>query len=179
MTSKWERYISKEEIAQAVKSLACSIDKDYQGQSLVVVGVLKGAFIFVADLIRQIQTPIDRIELIRLSSYGAGTASSGEVKILSDLEPSAIAQRHVLLVEDIVDTGQSTAVALELLRQKDPASVRLCSLLDKPSRRVVPVAIDYCGITIEDKFVIGYGLDWDERFRALPDIYVVNATDEA
>ena len=173
MNSKLVPYISADEIAATVKTLAQAIDADYAGQSLVIVAVLKGAFIFVADLIRQLQTPINRVELIRLSSYGAGTTSSGQVKILSDLPPEAIAHQPVLLVEDIVDTGRSTTVAIELLQQHQPASVKLCSLLDKPSRRIVPVAIDYLGLTIEDRFVIGYGLDWDERYRELPGIYVV------
>lgn len=177
MNAKLVPYISEAAIAEAVKTLADAVDQDYAGQSVVVVAVLKGAFIFVADLIRQLKTPVERVELIRLASYGAGTTSSGEVKVLSDLGVDAIAHRHVLLVEDIVDTGRSTTVALDLLKQQNPASIKLCSLLDKPSRRIVPVAIDYLGITIEDRFVIGYGLDWDERYRELPGIYVVEDED--
>jgi len=173
MDSKWVLYISQAEIAQAVARLAQAIDQDYAGRSVVVVAVLKGAFIFVADLIRQLQTPVARVELLRLASYGAGTTSSGAVKVLVDLPPGAVTDQHVLLVEDIVDTGRSTTVAMNLLKEQKPASVKLCSLLDKPSRRVLPTVIDYLGITIEDKFVIGYGLDWDERYRELPDIYVV------
>ena len=177
MDDKWVIYISQAEIAQAVKTLAEAIDQDYAGRSLVVVAVLKGAFIFVADLIRQMKTPVDRVELLRLASYGAGTTSSGQVEVLVDLPPGAVTDQHVLLVEDIVDTGRSTTVAMNLLKEQKPASIRLCSLLDKPSRRVVPREIDYLGITIEDKFVIGYGLDWDERYRDLPDIYVVEGSD--
>ncbi|MEM6717642.1 MAG: hypoxanthine phosphoribosyltransferase [Cyanobacteria bacterium P01_C01_bin.147] len=177
MNDKWVVYISKEDIAQAVRTLAEAIDHDYVGRSLVVVAVLKGAFIFVADLIRQMQTPVDRVELLRLASYGSGTTSAGQVKVLVDLPPGAVTDQHVLLVEDIVDTGRSTTVAMNLLKEQNPASIRLCSLLDKPSRRIVPRAIDYLGITIEDKFVIGYGLDWDERYRDLPDIYVVEGSD--
>jgi hypoxanthine phosphoribosyltransferase len=97
--------------------------------------------------------------------------------VLVDLPPGAVTGQHVLLVEDIVDSGRSTTVALNLLKQQQPASIKLCSLLSKPERRVVPVEIDYCGITIEDKFVIGYGLDWDERYRDLPDIYAVEAAE--
>lgn len=178
MDNQWVVYISQEEIAQAVQTLADAIDQDYAGRSLVVVAVLKGAFIFVADLIRQMQTPVDRVELLRLASYGAGTTSSGQVKVLVDLPPGAVTDQHVLLVEDIVDTGRSTTVAMNLLKEQNPASVKLCSLLDKPSRRIVPMAIDYLGIPIEDKFVIGYGLDWDERYRDLPDIYIVEASPE-
>lgn len=173
MDRQWKIYISQADIAQAVAKVAQAIDQDYEGRSLVVVAVLKGAFIFVADLIRQMQTPVDRVELLRLASYGAATTSSGQVKVLVDLPPGAVTDQHVLLVEDIVDTGRSTTVAMNLLKEQQPASIKLCSLLDKPERRVVPVAIDYLGITIEDKFVIGYGLDWDERYRDLPDIYVV------
>lgn len=173
MDYRLEPYISEAEIAAAVKTLAQDIDRDYAGQSLVVVAVLKGAFIFVADLIRQLKTPVQRVELLRLSSYGSGTTSSGEVKILNDLPADAIAGQPVLLVEDIVDTGRSTAVAIQLLKAHEPASIKLCSLLDKPSRRIVSVPIDYLGITIEDRFVIGYGLDWDERYRELPGIFTV------
>lgn len=173
MTHRLVPYISEAEIAKTVETLAQTIDRDYEEQSLVIVAVLKGAFIFVADLIRKLKTPIQRVELIRLSSYGSGTTSSGQVKVLSDLSPEAIAHQHVLLVEDIVDTGCSTAVAIDLLQQHQPASLRLCTLLDKPARRIVSVPIDYRGITVENRFVIGYGLDWDERYRELPGIFVV------
>lgn len=173
MDDKWSIHISQAEIAQAVARLAQAIDQDYAGRSLIVVAVLKGAFIFVADLIRQLETPVDRVELLRLASYGSATTSSGQVKVLVDLPPGAVTDHHVLLVEDIVDTGRSTTVAINLLKEQNPASIKLCSLLDKPARRIVPVVIDYLGLSIEDKFVIGYGLDWDERYRDLPDIYVV------
>lgn len=173
VNSKLVPLISADDIADAVQTLAQEIDQDYDGQPLVVVTVLKGAFIFTADLIRKIKTPISRVELIRLSSYGAGTTSSGQVKVLSDLAPEVIAHQHVLLVEDIVDTGRSTSTAIALLKQHHPASVKLCSLLDKPSRRIVPIQIDYLGFTVEDRFVIGYGLDWDESYRELPGIYGV------
>lgn len=173
MTSKLVPLISEADIARALQTLAKEIDQDYDGKPLVVVTVLKGAFIFAADLIRKITTPISRVELIRLSSYGSGTNSSGQVKIFSDLAPEAIIRQHVLLVEDIVDTGRSTATAIALLKQHHPASVKLCSLLDKPARRIVPVEIDYLGFTIEDHFAIGYGLDWDERYRELSGIYAV------
>ena len=173
MNSKLVPLISADSIADAVQTLAQEIDQDCDGQPLVVLTVLKGAFIFTADLIRKIKTPISRVELIRLSSYGAGTTSSGQVKVLSDLAPEVIAHQHVLLVEDIVDTGRSTSTAIALLKQHHSASVKLCSLLDKPSRRIVPIQIDYLGFTVEDRFVIGYGLDWDERYRELPGIYGV------
>ncbi|MBD0335420.1 MAG: hypoxanthine phosphoribosyltransferase [Cyanobacteria bacterium Co-bin13] len=167
--------ISQAEIADTVARLAQTLDQDYANKSPVVIGVLKGAFIFLSDLIRQMQTPIQRVELIRLSSYGAATTSSGNVKILMDLPPDLIAGQDVILVEDIVDTGRSTSVALANLAACSPASLKLCSLLDKPSRRQVPVTIDYLGLTIPDRFIVGYGLDMDEQYRQLPGIFVVEA----
>ena len=165
--------ISQAEIAETVAHLAQTLDQDYADQSPVVVGVLKGAFVFLSDLIRQMQTPIARVELIRLSSYGSAMTSSGEVKVLMDLAPELITGQNVILVEDIVDTGRSTSKALANLAACNPASLKLCALLDKPSRRKVPVTIDYLGLTIPDKFIVGYGLDMDERYRQLPGIFVV------
>jgi len=150
------------------------IDQDYAGQELVLVGVLKGAFVFLADLVRQLQTPVQRIELMRLSSYGSGTVSSGTVSVQSDIAPQAISGQHVLLVEDIVDTGRSTSTALELLGKMEPASLKLVALLDKPDRREFPVHIDYLGMTIPDRFIVGYGIDWDEKYRQLPGIFAVD-----
>jgi hypoxanthine phosphoribosyltransferase len=165
--------ISQAEIAETVAHLAQTLDQDYADKSPVVVGVLKGAFVFLSDLIRQMQTPIARVELIRLSSYGSAMTSSGEVKVLMDLAPELITGQNVILVEDIVDTGRSTSKALANLAACNPASLKLCALLDKPSRRKVPVTIDYLGLTIPDKFIVGYGLDMDERYRQLPGIFVV------
>lgn len=165
--------VSEREISATVKRLAQNIDQDYGDRSPIVVGVLKGAFIFLADLIRQMQTPIRRVELLRLSSYGSETTSSGEVKILMGLPEGILAHQDVLLVEDIVDTGLSTSTALELLKAQQPASLKLCSLLDKPNRRRVPITIDYLGLTIPDRFIVGYGTDMDEQYRQLPAIYSV------
>ncbi|PSB11926.1 hypoxanthine phosphoribosyltransferase [filamentous cyanobacterium CCP2] len=165
--------VSEREILATVKRLAQNIDQDYGDRSPIVVGVLKGAFIFLADLIRQMQTPIRRVELLRLSSYGSETTSSGEVKVLMGLPEGILAHQDVLLVEDIVDTGLSTATALELLKAQQPASLKLCSLLDKPDRRRVPITIDYLGLTIPDRFIVGYGTDMDEQYRQLPAIYSV------
>ncbi|MBD2259610.1 hypoxanthine phosphoribosyltransferase [Pseudanabaena sp. FACHB-2040] len=167
--------ISQAEIADTVARLAQTLDQDYAGKSPVVVGVLKGAFIFLSDLIRQMQTPIQRVELIRLSSYGAATNSSGNVKVLMDLPPDLVAGQDVILVEDIVDTGRSTSVALANLAACGPASLKLCSLLDKPSRRQVAITIDYLGLTIPDRFIVGYGLDRNEQYRQLPGIFVMEA----
>lgn len=166
--------ISQSEIAATVQQLARELDRDYQNCSPVVVGVLKGSFVFLADLIRQMQTPICNVELIRLSSYGCATTSSGEVKILMGLSENTICDRHLILVEDIVDTGLSTTKAIEVLKGYHPASLKLCALLDKPSRRKVPVEIDYLGIEVPDRFIVGYGIDCDEKYRQLPAIYAIN-----
>lgn len=163
--------ISSEEIATTIKRLAQEIDRDCQGQSLTVVGILKGSFIFIADLVREIQTPIDNIEFIQLSSYGGATVSSGQADLLLDAKLESIQGKHILIAEDIVDTGISTTKAIEVLQQKDPASLKLCSLLSKPSRRQKEVNIDYLGFSIPDHFVLGYGLDVDQKYRQLPAIY--------
>jgi hypoxanthine phosphoribosyltransferase len=167
--------ISEREIAAVVKRLAQQIDRDYTDRAPIVVGVLKGSFVFLSDLIRQMQTPIRCIELLRLSSYGSATTSSGTVKVLMGLSEGALANEDVILVEDIVDTGLSTTTALELLKEHEPASLTLCSLLDKPDRRRMPVQINYLGMTIPDRYIVGYGLDMDEQYRQLPAIYVVEA----
>ncbi|MEB3312170.1 MAG: hypoxanthine phosphoribosyltransferase [Snowella sp.] len=163
--------ISSEEIANTNKRLAQEIDRDCQGQSLTVVGILKGSFIFIADLVREIQTPIENIEFIQLSSYGSATVSSGQADLLLDVAVESIQGKHILIAEDIVDTGISTTKAINLLQQKGPASLKLCSLLSKPSRRQKEVHIDYLGFSIPDHFVLGYGLDVDQKYRQLPAIY--------
>jgi hypoxanthine phosphoribosyltransferase len=173
-TSGLTPLITADQIAAAVAHLAASIDRDYGGDSLVVVGVLKGSFMFLADLVRQMQTPVERIEFMRLSSYGAGTVSSGQVEVSMVPTAEAIAGKAVLVVEDIVDTGNSTTTALELLAALQPSSLKLCALLDKPSRRELPVTIHYLGMTIPDRFIVGYGIDWNEQYRQLPGIYALD-----
>ncbi|MCM1983836.1 hypoxanthine phosphoribosyltransferase [Lyngbya confervoides] len=173
MNPELQLLISQEEIAQTVDGLARAINQDYRDQPLILVGILKGAFVFLADLMRQLQVPVQRVELIRLSSYGTRTRSSGTVQVLLDLPPQLLRHQPVLLVEDIVDTGLSTAKALQMLQQQQPASLRLCALLDKPARRQVPVHIDYLGCTVPDQFIVGYGIDWKEQYRHLPAIYTV------
>jgi hypoxanthine phosphoribosyltransferase len=163
--------IPRDEIARAVERLARQINKDYEGRQLILIGILKGSFVFLADLIRQLDLPLE-VDFVRLSSYGAAKETSGRVRVVHRLE-TLIQNRDVLVVEDIVDTGITTSFLLRYLRRKKPASLRLCALLDKPARRRVPVHIDYLGFTIPDKFVVGYGLDFDQRFRNLPDICVV------
>jgi hypoxanthine phosphoribosyltransferase len=166
--AKLHRLFPRAEIEAAVSRLASEINRDYHDKNPLLIGILKGSFIFMADLVRLLDFPLE-LEFIRLSSYGRGRQTSGRVKVVQGLR-SPIKGRDVLLVEDIVDTGITIAFLLDYLKQKNPASLRLCSLTDKPSRRQVPVTIDYLGFTVPDKFVVGYGLDFNEQFRHLPDI---------
>jgi len=161
--------ISRKGIAEAVNRLACEIERDYQGKQPLLIGVLKGSFVFMADLIRQIDLPLE-LDFVRLASYGAGKESSGKVKVVQSPQ-MPMSGRDVLVVEDIVDTGITTSFLLDYLRKKKPASLKLCALTDKPSRRRVTVSIDYVGLTVPNKFVVGYGLDCDEKYRNLPDIH--------
>ena len=159
---------TRDEIEAAVKRLAAEIRKDYHGKCPLLIGVLKGSFVFLADLIRFLDLPLE-VEFIKACSYGRRRESSGKVRVVKGLS-LPIKDRDVLLVEDIVDTGLTASFLLDYLRQKKPASLRLCTLTDKPSRRRVAVTVDYLGFTVPDKFIVGYGLDWDQRFRNLPDI---------
>ena len=154
-----------------VERLAAEIKRDYQGKHPLLIGILKGSFMFMADLIRFLNFPLE-VEFIRLSSYGGGKESSGEIKVVQGLR-SPIKGRDVLVIEDIVDTGLTLSFLLDYLWKRKPASLKLCTLTDKPSRRQAPVTIDYLGTTVPDKFLVGYGLDWDEEFRNLPDICVL------
>ncbi len=162
---------SRGEIEATVKKLADEIRKDYQAKHPLLIGILKGSFMFMADLIRHLDFPLE-LEFIRLSSYGRGRESSGKVKVVQGLH-SPIKAREVLVIEDIVDTGLTISFLLDYLQKKQPASLKLCALTDKPSRRQVPINIDYLGFTVPDKFLVGYGLDWDEKFRNLPDICIL------
>lgn len=173
MTNQLVPLISEAMIAACVKRLAQEIDRDYGDRSPILVGVLKGAFVFLADLIRQMETPISSVEFIRISSYGSSTMSSGQVEIAMGLVEKSIQSRDIILVEDIVDTGLSTATILEYIRQYQPASLKLCALLDKPDRRKFPVTIDYLGFTVPDRFIVGYGIDFDQKYRQLPAIYTL------
>ena len=160
--------ITREELAEKVAELAALIRKDYKGKNPLVIGILKGSFVFMSDLVRAMNIPVE-IDFVRLSSYGAGTESSGKIKLVKDVE-TPIKDRHVLVVEDIVDRGLTVRFLLDYLSFRKPASLKLCALFDKPSRRKVEVPIDYLGFSIPDKFVVGYGLDYDEKFRYLPDL---------
>src|SRR5215469_394950 len=163
--------LSSGQIAERVKELGAQITKDYQDKSLVIVCVLKGSFVFAADLARHIQLPL-RIDFLGTRSYGEGTESSGVVQSTQDLS-RPIAEEDVLLVEDIVDTGLTIAHLMDLLRTRQPRSVKVCALLHKPARAKVEVKIDYLGFTIEDRFVVGYGLDFAEKYRNIPYIGVI------
>jgi len=161
-----QELISKEQIEEKVVELGKQISKDYVGKSLVIVGVLKGSFLFLADLVRHINIPVE-IEFLKASSYGSNTVSSGNVKIELDLNKS-IEGKHVLLVEDIVDTGLTIKKITEMFQTRGPKSVKLASFLYKKERVEHKVQIDYLAFEIKDHFVIGYGLDLDEKYRELP-----------
>lgn len=166
--------ISVEDLDARVTELAGEIARDCESRDVLVVGLLTGAFVFVADVVRRLAEHgvAVQVAFVKASSYGSGTTSSGQVRLEGHL-PLGVAGRHVLLVDDILDTGHSLAAASELLRRAEPASLRTCVLLDKPSRRVVDVTADYVGFTVPDAFVVGYGIDYAERFRELPGIMTV------
>ncbi len=164
--------ISEQDIQRRVRELAADISRDYAGKEVTLVGVLKGAFIFLSDLARHLEVA-NTIEFMSVSSYGMSTTSSGAVRVLMDLRQN-IEGKHVLIVEDIVDTGLTVHYLLELLATREPASLRTCALVRKKERHEVEVPIDYLGFDIPDVWVIGYGLDYAERYRALPFIGVVD-----
>jgi hypoxanthine phosphoribosyltransferase len=166
--------LSAEQIAARTRELGAEITRDYADRRLVLVSVLKGSFVFTADLARAIDSTNMRIEFLGVRSYGEGTSTSGVVQITQDLA-RPIEGEDVLIVEDIVDTGLTIAHLIELFGTRHPASLKVCSLLHKPARTKVEVPIHYLGFTIEDRFVVGYGLDWAERYRNLPYIGVVEA----
>jgi hypoxanthine phosphoribosyltransferase len=162
---------SRHEIRRRVRALARAIHRDYRGRPLVVVGVLKGAFVFTADLIRELDLPLT-VDFVGLSSYGAGTESTGHVRVTRPLSVP-VEGRDVLVVEDLVDTGQTLVALRAELRARGARSVRICALLDKPDRRLVELRADYVGFTNVRGFVAGYGIDFAERYRALPDVVAV------
>ncbi|HPU69868.1 MAG TPA: hypoxanthine phosphoribosyltransferase [Coprothermobacter proteolyticus] len=158
--------ISESELQAKVAELANQISRDYEGKTPLLVGILKGAFVFLSDLIRHVTIPV-HVDFMQVSSYGSGTESSGIVKILKDLDIS-VEGRHVIVVEDIVDTGVTMQHLLELLSARKPASLAVCALLDKKERRLVDVHLNYVGFEIPNAFVVGYGLDYAEYYRNLP-----------
>jgi hypoxanthine phosphoribosyltransferase len=166
-----EPLFSAAEIAARIEDLAAQIDKDYHGREILMIAVLKGSFLFVADLIRAVKTPTV-IDFVRLASYGSATQSSGIIEVRKDLEMS-IKDKDVLVVEDIVDSGLTLESLRTMLLNRQPASLRICTLIDKQSQRVTDVPVDYIGFSMDDGFIVGYGLDLDEKYRDLPDIRIV------
>ena len=157
---------TEEQIAERVKELGAEITKDFEGKNPLVICVLRGSFAFASDLFRVIDTPAE-IDFMAASSYGSGTVSSGNVKIKKDLDTNP-AGRHLIVVEDILDTGRTLSSLLANLKMRGAASVSLCTFLDKPARRVTPVEVQYCGFSVPDEFLVGYGLDFNQQYRNLP-----------
>lgn len=166
-----EILIHRTDISRRVQEIADEISRDYAGSEVLMIGVLKGSFIFMADLIRAMSIPCET-DFIRAASYGAGQESSGRIVITKDVE-SALDGRDVLIVEDIVDTGLTLAHIVDTLKLRNPKSVKVCAFLDKRKRRKVPFEADYVGFTMDDGFIVGYGLDFNEQHRFLPDVYVL------
>lgn len=171
MADKITVMFTEEEIDKRIAELGAQISKDYEGMEITMVCILKGAASFACELAKRIDLPVE-MEYMRCSSYGNETESSGVVKIDLDLDRS-IRNKHILVVEDIIDTGRTMNYLLDILRGRGPVDVKLCSLLDKPDRRVTDVKIDYTGFVIPDKFIVGYGLDYAQKYRNLPYIGVV------
>ena len=168
--------ITAEQIRRRIAELAEAISRDYAGRELVLMVVLKGGIIFAADLMRALTVPVT-VEVIRARSY-EGTRSSGRVEFTC-LPEQSVAEKHVLIIEDIIDTGRTASVIVERLQSEHPAGLAVCTLLDKPSRREVPIALAYAGFTIEDHFVVGYGLDYEQHGRELPGIYFLEGEPSA
>jgi hypoxanthine phosphoribosyltransferase len=164
--------LSEQQVRERVAELATTLREEYRDKNPLIIGILKGSFVFMADLIRMMGIPVE-IDFVGLSSYGRGaTESAGKIKVVQRLR-TTVKGRHVLVIEDIVDTGLSVRFLLDYLKRKKPASLKLCALLDKPSRRKIDVPIDYLGFTVPNVFIVGYGIDWDERFRYLRDVCFV------
>jgi hypoxanthine phosphoribosyltransferase len=172
-----EILVEADELQRRVRELAVEIDRDYAGKELLLIGVLKGAFFFLADLMRNLETPSE-VDFMAVSSYGSSTDSSGVVRILKDLD-APLEGRHVLIVEDIVDSGLTLQYLMRTLETRGPASLEVCALLTKPERRQVEMPARYVGFEIPDKFAIGYGLDYAERYRNLPYVAVLQLSDDA
>jgi len=170
---RFEVLIPEEKLRERVAELGARISEDYRGKDTIFVGILKGSFIFMADLLRRVRLDSLAMDFMMVSSYGSGTVSSGNIRIKKDMEQD-VAGKHVLLVEDIVDSGNTLTYLKRFLATRKPASVKVVTMLDKPSRREVPLVPDYCGFEIPDAFVVGCGLDYDQRFRELKDICVLH-----
>ena len=166
-----EVLFSEETLSRRVQEIADQINRDYEGKEIMLISVLRGSFVFMADLCRRITLPC-KVDFMAVSSYGKGTKSSGQCQITKDLSED-ISGRHLVVVEDILDSGNTLSYLLKILENRHPASIRLCTLLDKPERRVKPVHVDYSGFSIPDAFVVGYGLDYAEMYRNLPYIGIL------
>ncbi|MBR4099138.1 MAG: hypoxanthine phosphoribosyltransferase [Clostridium sp.] len=166
-----EVLFTEEQLAKRVKELGAIIEKDYAGKEIVLASVLRGSYIFMADLTRAIDLPMS-VDFMAVSSYGSGTKSSGQVEIRKDLS-DPIEGKHLIIVEDILDSGNTLYYLKDVLMARKPASIRICTLLDKPERRAKPIVADYSGFTIPDAFVVGYGLDYSEQYRNLPYIGIL------
>lgn len=171
MSERVRELISEADVEARIAELGEQISKDYEGESVYLLCILKGGVFFTTELAKRISVPVS-LDFMSVSSYGAQTQSSGEVRILKDLDTS-IEGKNVLVVEDIIDTGRTLSYLLDILKQRNPKSLKLCALLDKPERRVSEVAVDYKGFQIPDEFVVGYGMDYDQKYRNLPYIGVV------
>ena len=171
----WEVLCSEEQLEERINELGKQLSNEYAGKKLLVVSLLKGSFIFCADLVRAIDIPV-KIEFMTTSSYGHGTASSGRVKIVNDVGAD-LEGYDVLVVDDITDSAHTMAHVMDHLKAKNPESIKCCVLLDKPSRREVELVPDYCGFTIEDKFVVGYGLNFGDYYRNIPYVFAVTDQD--
>ncbi len=172
MAERVQIMLSEEEVDARIKAIGEQISRDYEGKQIHLICVLKGGSFFMCELAKRITVPVS-LDFMSVSSYGSDTKSSGVVKIVKDLDES-IKDKDVLVVEDIVDSGRTLSYLMEMLKDRKPRSLHLCTLLDKPDRRVVPVNVDYTGFQIPDEFVVGYGLDYDQRYRNLPYIGVIH-----
>ena len=171
MSERIRELISEEDVAKKIAEMGAQISKDYEGESVYLLCILKGGVFFTTELAKHITVPVN-IDFMSVSSYGGETTSSGIVRIVKDLD-TPIEGKNVLIAEDIIDTGRTLAYLMEHLKQRKPKSLKLCTLLDKPDRRVSDVKVDYTGFEIPDEFVVGYGLDYDQRYRNLPYVGVI------
>lgn len=176
MLEKIKVLLSEEEVNLRVKEIAAQINKDYEGKQIHMIGILKGGVYFMCELSKRLTVPVT-LDFMSVSSYGDGTSSSGIVKIVKDLDHS-LEGKDVLIVEDIIDSGRTLKHLVEILKQRNPESIRLCTLLDKPDRRVVEVDVDYSCFSIPDEFVVGFGLDYAQKYRNLPYIGIVEFVEE-
>lgn len=163
--------IKEEDINNRIKEIAEQISKDYEGKTVTLICILKGSVFFTCELAKRLTIPV-KLDFMSVSSYGSGTSSSGRVKIVKDLDES-VEGKDIIVIEDIIDSGNTLSYLLKLLKSREPNSIKLCTLLDKPERRVVDVAVDYTCFEIPDEFVVGYGLDYDQKYRNLPYVGVV------